>query len=306
MPMALALRQIVPPHYAFSFGEGVNPGYRVSWTGDKPWNQIVHDMIKPLDLTVYVHHRKLYVVKNHGLSQTIPDKAYPMINSSPIQTQHTYGDIRAQKNAERITNRVSQIPNPDPAPNMFDGRREGVTDPGQHIRPQPAQTLARMKRITNFDDAQRISAQQNNQKHGDTIASYNKSSAVPLIPVDALPPVTKTQHPLVHMPQTFQYRDHTKPSMATNSNHQHSYSWTAHQGDSLKHVLSTWAKEANVELLWQSSQDFIVQRALTTNKPFQKAVHILIENSLTSEKRPSARFFETPGQTTIGALLITP
>ena len=38
MPLALALRQIVPADYAFSFGENVNPGYRVSWSGGKAWD----------------------------------------------------------------------------------------------------------------------------------------------------------------------------------------------------------------------------------------------------------------------------
>lgn len=50
IPLALALRQIVPPAYAYSFGKNVNPGYRVSWEGGKPWNDIVNDMLVPLNL----------------------------------------------------------------------------------------------------------------------------------------------------------------------------------------------------------------------------------------------------------------
>lgn len=50
MALALALREVVPPHYSFSFAKGVNPGYRVSWSGGKPWNQVVRDMIAPLNL----------------------------------------------------------------------------------------------------------------------------------------------------------------------------------------------------------------------------------------------------------------
>lgn len=50
IPLALALSQVVPPRYSFSFGEGVNSGYRVSWEGGKPWDQVVNDMIAPLKL----------------------------------------------------------------------------------------------------------------------------------------------------------------------------------------------------------------------------------------------------------------
>ena len=44
IPLAMALRQVVPADYAFSFGNGVNPGYRISWNGGKPWNEVVFDL----------------------------------------------------------------------------------------------------------------------------------------------------------------------------------------------------------------------------------------------------------------------
>ncbi len=61
LPLALALRQIVPPKYGFAFGDNVNPGYRVSWTGGKPWNIVVQDMIAPLQLHLQVNESNISI-----------------------------------------------------------------------------------------------------------------------------------------------------------------------------------------------------------------------------------------------------
>ena len=61
MPLALALQQVVPAHYSYSFATSVNPGQRVSWQGGKLWIDVVKDMVKPLDLTVDVHEKVVHV-----------------------------------------------------------------------------------------------------------------------------------------------------------------------------------------------------------------------------------------------------
>lgn len=59
MPLALALRQIVPPQYAFSFGDGVNAGMRISWQGGHPWNQVLSDALAPHGVATSVKHQKI-------------------------------------------------------------------------------------------------------------------------------------------------------------------------------------------------------------------------------------------------------
>jgi hypothetical protein len=45
LPMAIALQQVVPAGYQFSFAPGVNPGAYVSWEGGKPWKTVLSDML---------------------------------------------------------------------------------------------------------------------------------------------------------------------------------------------------------------------------------------------------------------------
>lgn len=59
IPLALALGQIVPPSFAYSFGDGVNPGKRVSWEGGKPWNEVLADVLQPLGLTFEIDGQRL-------------------------------------------------------------------------------------------------------------------------------------------------------------------------------------------------------------------------------------------------------
>ena len=55
MPLALALRQIVPATYAFSFDPAVEIGTRVSWQGGEAWNVVLKKALltKELAATVY-------------------------------------------------------------------------------------------------------------------------------------------------------------------------------------------------------------------------------------------------------------
>jgi len=99
MPLALALRQVVPPEYSFSFAQGVNPGYRVSWEGGRPWNEVLHDMITPLRLQAQISSNTVYVRP----ARSGPVSAAPAAARSPIpaktpakQTQKTSAIDRSQ------------------------------------------------------------------------------------------------------------------------------------------------------------------------------------------------------------------
>lgn len=45
LPLVIALQQVVPPGYQYSFSEGVNLGQPVSWQGGKAWQNVLSDML---------------------------------------------------------------------------------------------------------------------------------------------------------------------------------------------------------------------------------------------------------------------
>lgn len=77
MPLALALRQIVPAQYAFSFGKNVNPGMAISWTGGQPWNSVLEDALTPLNITFDLKGKKilLHSVEPVAITPVMDDAA---------------------------------------------------------------------------------------------------------------------------------------------------------------------------------------------------------------------------------------
>ncbi|MGB4107548.1 MAG: TcpQ domain-containing protein [Alphaproteobacteria bacterium] len=69
MPLALALQQIMPAGYAASFDPGVNPGQTVSWDGGKPWDQVISNMLTPLQLQAVIGDKIVYIRSQGGWRQ---------------------------------------------------------------------------------------------------------------------------------------------------------------------------------------------------------------------------------------------
>jgi hypothetical protein len=61
LPLAIALQQVAPAGYQFSFAAGVNPGTPVSWAGGKPWKQVLADMLSPQDLAFNVQNNVIVI-----------------------------------------------------------------------------------------------------------------------------------------------------------------------------------------------------------------------------------------------------
>lgn len=67
LPLALALQQIVPPEYAYSFAGGVNPGESVSWEGGKAWTQVLSEMLDAKGLRATIQGRSIQIKSADGM-----------------------------------------------------------------------------------------------------------------------------------------------------------------------------------------------------------------------------------------------
>ncbi len=87
MPLALALRQIVPPRYAFVFGDKINPGMLVSWRGGKAWNLVLEDALKPLGMQFEMQRGTLISISSVR-DQATPSavkKSTPALKSAAVK-----------------------------------------------------------------------------------------------------------------------------------------------------------------------------------------------------------------------------
>lgn len=67
IPLVLAMRQIVPPAYAFSFDRGVDQSMRVNWQGGRPWHAVLEDMLFGAGLGLVISENRIWVRDNSYL-----------------------------------------------------------------------------------------------------------------------------------------------------------------------------------------------------------------------------------------------
>tara|TARA_R110002124_G_scaffold129483_1_gene291022 strand:- start:332383 stop:333429 length:1047 start_codon:yes stop_codon:yes gene_type:complete len=85
MPLALALRQIVPASYAFSFENDVNIGTRVSWQGGEPWNEVLKTALRQQNLSAIIYDDMVLVRNAAIMADTAPMSAAPV--APPVATK---------------------------------------------------------------------------------------------------------------------------------------------------------------------------------------------------------------------------
>jgi hypothetical protein len=125
IPLALALQQVAPAGYAFSFGESINPGAKVSWSGGDNWVTVMRKMIEPLGLQADIHGRVIFVGHERQSAAepaTLPASEEPSeAYAAPELIAPAAGDAQDE-----------------PEDNI---RRVSVNDPGSTEQAQPKKTI---------------------------------------------------------------------------------------------------------------------------------------------------------------------
>lgn len=61
IPLAMALRDIVPAKYAYAFSPRDIAGVKISWRGGKPWQDVLKDALAPYDFDVSVNENNIVI-----------------------------------------------------------------------------------------------------------------------------------------------------------------------------------------------------------------------------------------------------
>ncbi len=190
VPLALALRQVVPAGYAFSFGNNVNPGYRVSWSGGKPWNEVIRDMIADLNYKVQIGTKTVFISSMETSALQIPQTEIPAIDS-PIEVQPI--DVIEPASGFETAGQIQ------PVTRDRDIRRINIVDPGteqQNSQPETAlQKIAlaadKATKMLGFSGSENNSDEQSNSGEmwsasaddslKDTLERWSKQAGVLLV-----------------------------------------------------------------------------------------------------------------------------
>ncbi|MFP4313403.1 MAG: TcpQ domain-containing protein [Alphaproteobacteria bacterium] len=124
MPLALALKQILPDNYAYAFSAGVNPGQLVSWNGGKSWDLVLKEALAPLNLDMYYQNKKVTI---HNAQAPVSEKTS---FNQPLSAQNVAGVEPAAGVESPLENSATSLLKENTLPI----KRTNIQDPGEQAQ----------------------------------------------------------------------------------------------------------------------------------------------------------------------------
>lgn len=290
MPLVLALRQVVPPRYAFAFDPAVDQGARVSWNGGKPWNLVLDDALKPLGLAAIITETTVRIAPA-STAPAVASAPVPVFVPAPVQPAETAApqtilpvedqaddnatvqkelvrEVYIRRNGE--TSRVdesstgidetlspaagSPVPE-DERPSFWNRLGFSAEQPEQDSPPQPMQ-------------APLLTAPEGESIKESVLHPVSLSGGTEMRPPSAT--VKAAKHQGVMDPYDVRF-------------------WEAEKGDSLKNVLATWSDTAGVELYWVAAEDYILPEEIRLHGNYTEALTRILAVYGDVAQRPQGR-----------------
>lgn len=287
VPLALALQQIAPENYAFSFGDNVNPGVPISWDGNgKPWNDVIQQAIAPHGLAASVSGKVVHIKRVAADTVSGTPETNPQPDESAIMPEAgEEKEIPAAAPSEMPRGKVSEQPITENDKEKPEARNEGdQSSLEQQVENSTAKsTSAQPQRIAM---AEHSASRRNNVIDPGEVpqaqpismpSTENKQSsagdAIPLLPDEAF------------------------ASIAQNG------LWEAHAGDSLKDTLHSWSQKAHIGLVWNATHDYTVSADFSVDGAFDTAVQNLIATG-TQDSSPDVAFDNDASNAKIASVVI--
>jgi hypothetical protein len=100
VPLAVALREVLPSGYGYSIDQDVDLGTQVSFEGGKPWRETLHEMLQPVGLTVHEQEKMVSISRqaNAAMSPVPMDTMAPSAPAAApmpqpmVQTKPAWAD----------------------------------------------------------------------------------------------------------------------------------------------------------------------------------------------------------------------
>ncbi|MDD5585658.1 MAG: TcpQ domain-containing protein [Alphaproteobacteria bacterium] len=83
VPLAVALRQLLPPEYGFSVSQNVKLSVLVSWQGGRPWRPTLEDMLRSAGLAMHEQGKMINIVQSTTASAETEHMLAPPVSAVP-------------------------------------------------------------------------------------------------------------------------------------------------------------------------------------------------------------------------------
>jgi|GEM_PF-915242 hypothetical protein len=281
LPLALAMRQIVPAQFGYAFDASVDQGARVTWNGGKPWDQVLSDAVAPLGLGVSVIDGTVRVLPAAKLAAQAP--AMPVAEPMAV--------VSSPENNEKT--REVYV------------RRHSTAEPvAQQRAPGAAETLSKGVVVTEkkkssfwshfgLDSSEKTTLINDNTALTPATSGYTPHRVIAQAPVSTGSVSTPAQGELVaRYSEPVSLTQPPGQISASDTGAMNPYAmsyWQAEKGDSLRNVLQSWSDDAGVRLYWVPSADYKLPDAIRLQGSYTDAVTQILGAYNDAPARPVGR-----------------
>ena len=308
VPLVIALQQIAPPGYRYSFVSGVNPGETVSWTGGKSWKTVLSDTLAPTGLSYKIQESTIIVGRFDAPKAEAPKEAAavpapaagviwnapaessmpalpapeaPLALTHPAETRVLLGHA-SETGVNVGAPTVAAVPPPPQEVNIrrqkpssilekwgINSNKPPVEDDG--IFPVPAVTAQ------NY-----------------TAAAASPPAAIPAKPVEPVaapemlrtPPDVLRAPPAIEKPLPLQREADAAPVPDVPV-------WRGAKGETLRSVLKNWSDVSGVELYWAIDYDYRLDSDVAFSGTYDEAVGKILDRYVKSRPQPYGQLHQS-------------
>lgn len=314
VPLVIALQQVVPAGYQYSFASGVNPGVSVSWQGGKSWQGVLADMLAAQGLGYRIQNSAV-IVGNFASPEQAQQYAAP---AAPEASDSSLG----------MTAVPSDTASADTAPVAIASPAPQASAPVQStvVSEKPV-TIHREKRSSLLErlgwtqgtkqEARENIAVPSETAGGDVPAATPAPEAAPApaaapadtsMSADPVPAPVAESPAVSNEPQqlaaaTPPARSAADAAMASSATEVGATTataapamngnWKGAKGQTLRDVLKTWSDQAGVELYWSIDYDYRLSDDVATTGSYDQAVGGLLDKFASVRPQPYGQLHQS-------------
>lgn len=262
LPLSVAIPQIVPPQYSITYGRGVKDDARVSWSGDRPWREVLADMLAKSGLSYTLQGNSINIKRSKGRPpdasdmaayapapaakmDMIPDDMMAAVGTKKTAPVYAEPTMAPQPMAPVPMAPVAAMPAPAPSKAVSMTAPRVTSAPE---RPAPARMMAEDTGMT-------------------PVPSDVYSTSAP----GALEAAAAATAPTVMAP-----------------------SWHALKGQTLRATLEDWSRAAHANLYWSTDYDYRLNDNIAFSGNYDEAVGQLLERFSMVKPQPYGRLHRNP------------
>lgn len=323
IPLVLAMRQIVPPEFSYSFDPDINPGQRISWNGGKPWNEVLEDALRPLEMRVLISERTVWVRQTWGeADDMMPEAAMTDVASASMVSPIMPAPPPVEPMMAMQSPPMMPVPMGQPAPMMMPepSSREpmpipmatSIFDHDDAVAPQSYPRRKNPAMLMSDGEVEEDVMARKEQAPTPLMPSYLPGNPNLVAPgVVPSPPEPIMQPDMAPFPAPLMKADKADEMMHSDMAATHMSApamaptnmagpgavldpfeirfWHAEPGESLKSLLHRWAETANVAIMWNAGHDYMIPMPVRMHGTFADAVTHVLMTYNAADPRPLGR-----------------